>query len=160
MKIEDAIQQKQFADSLHKAMVNVLYTGAWLNYRESKLFKKHGLTMPQFNVLRILKGQLPGAASVNLIIDRMIDKSSNASRIVEKLRAKGLVDRHECPNDRRRVDVKITQKGLDQLAKAGQDLGAFYRAHRTLSEEEAELLSNLLDKLRDVPESQQAHTQK
>ncbi len=115
---------------------------------ESGLFKRHGLTIPQYNVLRILKGQLPNAATVNLLIDRMIDKSSNASRIVEKLRAKGLIDRHECKDDRRRVDVIINEKGLALLELATADMKKFHTDHRALTPEEALLLSDLLDKLR------------
>ncbi len=148
MKIEAAIQQKKFSDPFHKAMVNLLYTTNWLVYSESGIFKKHGLTMPQYNVLRILKGQLPNAATVSLLIERMLDKSSNASRIVEKLRSKGLLERRECPEDRRRVDVIITEKGLQVLAAASADMNLYYREQKTLTDQEAEMLSNLLDKVR------------
>jgi DNA-binding MarR family transcriptional regulator len=148
VKIEDAIKQKKFADPYHKVMVNLLYTSNWLVYMESGVFKRHGLTMPQYNVLRILKGQLPNAATVNLLIERMLDKSSNASRIVEKLRAKGLIDRHECKMDRRRVDVKINEKGLALLELASADMKKFYTNNQSLTPDEASLLSDLLDKLR------------
>lgn len=148
MKIEEAIKQKQFTDPFHKAMVNLLYTSSWLTYKESGLFKKHGLTMPQYNVLRILKGQYPSAATVNLIIDRMLDKSSNASRIVEKLRSKGYIEREECKEDRRRVDVKITKAGIKKLEETSTEIQSFYKKHQHLTAEEASLLSDLLDKMR------------
>ncbi len=148
MRIEDAIKQPVFKTAYEKAIVNILYTGNWLVYNESKLFKEFGLTHPQYNVLRILKGQYPQAATVNLIIERMLDKSSNASRVVEKLRTKGFVVRKICKMDRRRVDVKITEKGLDVLENTTLKMNESRSAHKSLSDEEAETLSNLLDKLR------------
>ncbi len=152
MRIEDAIQQPLFKTAYEKAVVNILYTGNWLVYNDSKLFKEFDLTHPQYNVLRILKGQHPEAATVNLIIERMLDKSSNASRVVERLRSKGLVARKTCKADRRRVDVKITEKGLEILEKTTQKMNAARSAHNSLSEEESETLSNLLDKLRSTEE--------
>lgn len=151
MKIEEAIQQKRFADEYEKLVVNLLYTSKWIEYREGQLFRKYDLTLPQYNVLRILKGQHPESASVNLLIERMIDKSSNASRIVEKLRKKGLVDRKTCPDDRRRVDVVITDSGLKILRDAGIELKELHRHYAdVISKNEAEQLNALLDKLRTI----------
>ena len=82
MRIEDAIKQKSFKSDQHRAYINLLYTANYLSGKQAHFFKQYDLTPQQFNVLRILKGQLPGAASVNLIIERMLDKSSNASRLV------------------------------------------------------------------------------
>ncbi len=118
MKIEEAIQQKRFKSEFEKLVVNIIYTSRWLEYEEGKLFRKYYVTLPQYNLLRILRGQYPEAASVNLLIERMLDKSSNASRIVETLRKKGLVDRKECKADRRKVDVIINKKGLEVLEAA------------------------------------------
>jgi DNA-binding MarR family transcriptional regulator len=148
MNIEAAIKQTKFKSPYEKAVVNIFYTSNWLAYNEMTIFKQFDLSLPQFNVLRILKGQHPNSATVNLIIDRMLDKSSNASRIVEKLRAKGLVERTTCEKDRRRVDVVITDKGLDTVKKAGVMLGTIHENMKSLTEDEANELSRLLDKLR------------
>ncbi len=149
MKIEEAIKQSSFTDDKSKMVVNVIYTSGWLTYQHGSVFKTLDLSMQQYNVLRILKGQLPEAATVNMIIDRMLDKSSNASRIVEKLRSKGLVARKACPSDRRRVDVKITESGQQMLMKATammEDQSSWI--FDNLDDIEAKELNRLLDKLR------------
>lgn len=149
MKIEEAIKQKKFKSDFEKLVVNILYTSKWLEYKQGKLFKNYDITQPQFNLLRILRGQYPKAASVNLLIDRMLDKTSNASRIVEALRKKGLVDRKECLTDRRKVDVVINEKGLSILQKAGNELSGLHETHKkSLDKEELVILNDLLDKLR------------
>jgi DNA-binding MarR family transcriptional regulator len=148
MDIEEAIQQKKFKNPYERAIVNLLYTGSWLAYRQTAAFKPHGLSMQQYNILRILKGQHPDPITVNMLIGRMIDKSSNASRIVEKLRAKRLLERKTCPDDRRRVDVVITDAGLNVLAKATNELALLHANTRNLSDEEALQLNTLLNKLR------------
>jgi DNA-binding MarR family transcriptional regulator len=149
MKIEEAIQQKKFTSEFEKLVVNIIYTSRWLEYEEGKLFRKYDITLPQYNLLRILRGQYPKAASVNLLIERMLDKSSNASRIVETLRKKGLVDRKECKADRRKVDVIINEKGLEMLDAASFEMTTLHEKHKKiLTITEAEQLNKLLDKLR------------
>ncbi|MCP4456661.1 MAG: MarR family transcriptional regulator [Cytophagales bacterium] len=148
MSIGDDIQQKKFASEFSKALVNIRYTECWLGQRYHGLLKPSGLTIPQYNVLRILRGQFPSPATVNLLIERMIDKSSNASRIVDKLEEKGLVDRCQCTNDRRAVDVKISQLGLELLKTLDNELAILEKGMKSLSEEEAEHLNHLLDKIR------------
>lgn len=151
MKIEEAIQQKKFKSEFEKLVVNIIYTSRWLEYEEGKLFRKYYVTLPQYNLLRILRGQYPEAASVNLLIERMLDKSSNASRIVETLRKKGLVDRKECKADRRKVDVIINEKGLEVLEAASNEMNILHKDHKkALTTKEAEQLNNLLDKLRST----------
>ena len=111
-------------------------------------FKQFGVTLPQYNVLRILRGQFPKPATVNLLIERMLDKTSNASRIVDKLEAKELVTRTQCPTDRRTVDILITEKGLTLLKQIDElNLGKLM-GEENLTPEEAEQLSALLDKVR------------
>ena len=148
MSIEEDIKQEQFKSEYNKALVNILYTHGWLAQNQQQLFKKHGLTTPQFNILRILRGQHPNASTVNLLIERMLDKSSNASRIVDRLESKGLVIRKQCPTDRRAVDVYISEQGLGLLAVMDVELGEWEQAYRALDEEEASELNRLLDKLR------------
>ena len=148
MGIAEDIKQKAFKNEYAKAIVNLIYTTSWVNQQHLAFFKPHGLTTPQFNILRILRGQHPQACTVNLLIDRMLDKSSNASRIVDKLEEKGLVVRKQCENDRRAVDVLISQQGLDLLEKLDHEMESWQSNIRKLSEEESEQLNLLLDKLR------------
>ena len=148
MGIGQDIQQRSFKSEFSKAIINVFYTSSWLGQKHQEFFKSFGLTSPQFNVLRILRGQHPDPATVNLIIERMIDKSSNASRIVDKLESKGLVERKQCPHDRRAVDVVITLAGLDMLKQMDGKLEQLEEGMKKLSEEESAQLNMLLDKIR------------
>ena len=148
MRIEDEIKQKQFSNIYHRMSVNILFTASWLQTHHLRMLKPHGITPQQYNVLRILRGQHPNAASVGLIQERMLDRSSNASRLVDKLVAKKLVDRKTCPDDRRQVDIKITTAGLELLERMDVDMKKWEGMMKTLSEEEAGQLAELLDKLR------------
>lgn len=147
-KIEEAIQQKEFKDQFNKAVVNLIYTHSYLVSSQSELFKSYNLSPEQFNVLRILRGQNGAAISVSSIQDRMLNKMSNASRLVEKLKIKELVRRSECPADRRQVDVLITDTGLELLKKLEEEVIAANIRFINLSESEAIQLNELLDKLR------------
>lgn len=149
MQIEEAIQQKNFKNAYQKAIINLYYTTSWLQGKHATLFKEFGITPPQFNILRILRGQHPKPATINLLIERMLDKTSNASRIVDKLEVKELVIRKQCPEDRRTVDVTITQAGLDLLNKIDAQNYEAQIGIQNLSEKEAEELSRLLDKIRN-----------
>lgn len=148
MGIAEDIKQERFSSEYSKSVINVIYTSSWLHQRHLEVFKEHGLTTPQFNILRILRGQHPNPSTVNLLIDRMLDKSSNASRIVDRLEEKGLVIRKQCKNDRRAVDVFISDKGSELLSMLDSKMSDFENATRKLSEEEAETLNALLDKMR------------
>ena len=149
MKIEEEIQQKSFKTEYEKAVVNIAVTFNWSNVMVSRLMKEFGLTPQQFNVLRILKGQYPNPATVNLIGSRMLDKMSNASRIVDKLFAKGYVDRKSCPNDRRAVDIIITEKGSKLLEEVNIRLyELFDEKSKALTIEETQQINILLDKFR------------
>jgi DNA-binding MarR family transcriptional regulator len=154
MGLEEDIKQKKFKSVYQKAGINLTYTTSFMMNRNMRLLKKFGLTLPQFNILRILRGQHPQATTVNDLIDRMLDKSSNASRIVEKLRSKNLVERKACENDRRAVDVSITKSGLDLLAKIDAIEHEFYFGKASLTEAEAQLLNELLDKGRSCYENE------
>jgi DNA-binding MarR family transcriptional regulator len=148
MKLEEEIKQKNFKDEYEKLVVNILFTGNWMYLVNTNSLKSAGLTLPQYNVLRILRGQHPKPATVNLLIERMLDKSSNASRIVDKLLNKNLVVRKICKKDRRSVDVLITDKGLDMLKQIDGFQEEWRKTFKTLNREEAKNLNNLLDKLR------------
>ncbi|GAB4178243.1 MAG: MarR family transcriptional regulator [Calditrichia bacterium] len=148
MRIEDEIKQEHFRNIYQKALINLIYTANWINSHSNRLLKQYGLSSQQFNVLRILRGQYPKPARVSLLQDRMMDKMSNASRLVEKLRQKGLVERKVCEQDRRAVDVVITVKGLDLLAEIDAVEGEFEKLLSKLDEKEAQTLNSLLDKIR------------
>lgn len=148
MELEKEINQKKFRSESHKLMVNIIYTFNWLNGQHSDFLKPYGVTYQQFNVLRILRGQQMQPASIKLIRERMLDKMSDASRIVEKLRTKGLVDRHICQHDRRSCQVFITQKGMDLLSDIDSNENQQSGTMNALSEPEKQQLNLLLDKLR------------
>ncbi len=148
MKLEEEIKNKPFADQFEKLMVNIIYTGNWLNYQHVQILKNFGVSTQQYNILRILRGQHPNPATVNLLKERMLDKMSNVSRLIEKLRQKGLVQREICPSDRRAVDIKITDKGLKMLQQMDQKIQTVQKKLRNLEAEEIETLNKLLDKLR------------
>src|SRR3989339_1932793 len=110
MKLEEEIKQSKFRNEYHKLAVNIMYSYGWLMNLQAKLFIKYDITGNQFNILRILRGQYPNPATVNLLKERMLDKMSDASRLVERLRIKGFIKRDLKPNDRRCVDVIISEK--------------------------------------------------
>ncbi len=148
MKIEDEIKQtKKFKSEHQRLVVNIMFTSSWLYRTHGQFLKSFGISPEQFNVLRILRGQYPKCANNQLITERMIDKSSNSSRIVEKLKQKGLVDRKENKDDRRHVDITITQKGLALLEKIDLENNDVF-LKENISEKEAAQLNDLLDKLR------------
>ncbi len=147
--IEEAIQQLHgFRNPYHKATVNLIYSGKWIINMHNELFNQFKLTIQQYNVLRILKGQYPFALTVKLIQIRMLDKASDASRVVEGLRKKGLVQRRINAKDRRRVDVIITEKGihlLNSIEERSAEMDSFLS---NLNGEEIQTLNWLLDKIR------------
>jgi len=148
MELEKEIKSKPFQSVYERALVNIVYTASWLNSLHIKRLKQYGISPQQYNILRILRGQHPNPATVNLLRERMLDKMSNTSRLVEKLRLKGLVERHACPNDRRAVDIFITDAGLDLLADLDSTMESWEQQFRVLSRKEAQTLNDLLDKLR------------
>jgi DNA-binding MarR family transcriptional regulator len=149
MKLEDEIKQKTFSSPYQKLILNVFVTSSWFSSESARVLKPHKITMQQYNVLRILRGQQGKPASVGLIQERMLDKNSNASRLIDKLVLKKLVDRKPCPSDRRQMDIKITQKGLELLSVLDAPMQLLDRemAER-LSEEEALKVSDILDRVR------------
>ena len=150
MSIEADIKQTvPFKTPYHRVMVNLIYTTNWVVDSQMRLLKPFGLTLPQYNVLRILRGQYPNPVKVSDITERMLDKMSNASRLVDKLVAKKHVLRTECPSDRRAVDIVITDQGLALLKRLDVSLEKWASDQKVkLTEEEATSLSRLLDRMR------------
>lgn len=148
MRLEDEIKQKSFRNEFHKLVVNIIYTHSWLMSKIINMLFKHDITPQQYNILRILRGQFPSPASVSLLKSRMLDKMSDASRLVDRLVEKGLVEKKISNDDRRRLDVYITSKGLKLLEKIDNKNKQFDDLLRGITEKEAIILNNLLDKLR------------
>ncbi|AFK04802.1 regulatory protein MarR [Emticicia oligotrophica DSM 17448] len=149
MSIEkDIKQQKPFKSSYQKLVVNLIYTSNWMSSEQQGLLKPFDLSSQQYNVLRILRGQYPNPITVNGIIERMLDKMSNASRLVDKLLLKGYVSRCDNADDRRACDIRITESGAEILKKIDVLQEQADEKMKRLTPEEAELLSSLLDKLR------------
>ena len=149
MKLEDEIKQvKAFTNEYNKVVVNIIYTYNWLDASTKTFFSDYDITTQQFNILRILRGQYPNPSTINLLRERMLDKMCDASRLVERLRIKNLVERSKASTDKRAVDIVITEKGLELLSRIDQNFPDFENKLQTLSLEEALTLNNLLDKLR------------
>lgn len=148
MKLEDAIKSNKFKDMKHKATINLMYTSYIMRTQMSAILKEYGLTPEQYNVLRILKGKHPEAMCVRDIGSRMIEKSSNVPRIVDRLVAKKLVKRTTSKEDKRETLTSLTEKGIEQLAEATQAGDAFEMNVIGITEEEATLLNELLEKMR------------
>jgi len=148
MKLEDEIQQKKFRSEYQKLHLNILFTSGWIQNQNKKAFEDFDLTPQQFNVLRILKGNHPKPYTTSEIRDRMLDKMSDASRIVARLIQKELVERKVCKSDRRWVDVVMTKKGIALLDKSSKALASQEKILHALTETEARKLNELLDRLR------------
>jgi DNA-binding MarR family transcriptional regulator len=145
--IEKLIVQKSFVDESHKSLVSLIFVSNWLVAEHQQFFKRFNITMQQFNILRILRGQFPETATVNLLKERMLDKMSDVSRLVERLRKAGLVERNICNEDRRCVNVKISRKGLQLLNKIDDHLAEIQDLLSPLSDKELKTLNKLLDKV-------------
>lgn len=148
MGIDQDILQSKFRNEHQKAGVNLLYTYGWLMERTKEIFSSEDITPQQFNILRILRGSFPQPLSTLQIRERMLDKMSDTSRIVDRLITKGLVKKGTCKTDRRLVDVIITDKGKKMLERLDKRQDELDNIIGNLSEKEAAILSELLDKIR------------
>jgi DNA-binding MarR family transcriptional regulator len=148
MKLEDELKMK-FASAKARAGLNVIFTGAWLSERFNQLLKPFGISEQQYNVLRILRGQKGKPANLFTIQERMVHRMSNATRLVEKLRLKGYVERQICEENRRKIEVTITQKGLDLIDEIEpKAVVSNKKLHSRMTKQEAELLGDVLDRIR------------
>jgi len=147
MSIDKDIKQDSFKSEHHKVMVNLIFTYNWTTEQLKQLFEEEGLTMQQFNILRILRGSLIPLSTLQ-IRERMLDKMSDSSRIVDRLIIKGLVKKLICKTDKRLVDVTITSKGLNILEKLDVQEDKMEKIVKALTKSEAKTLNKLLDKIR------------
>ncbi len=146
--LHEEIQQTKFRNERHKAVINIIFTGNWLTSEHSRFLKEFNLSEQQFNILRILRGQAGEPASISLLKERMLDKMSDVSRLVERLRVSGLVERSVCEQDRRAVEVVITKQGLELLRRIDARADEVDSIVSSLTDEELRFLNFLLDKVR------------
>ncbi|MDO6759362.1 MarR family transcriptional regulator [Tamlana sp. 2_MG-2023] len=137
--------KSKFPNAKVKALINIIYTANWVNSIQNEFFKPFGISPQQFNILRILRGA-GEPVSVQTIKERMLERSPNATRLMDKLCAKKLINRLPCPGDRRVVHIEITKLGLGLLEDIAKDFNEDLLTN--LSNEEATQLSDLLDKIR------------
>ena len=150
MRIEDEIKYKKFNNEFFKLDVNILFTSSWIESQNTRYLKKYGISQQQYNVLRILRGQRPNMVMLSQITERMIDRMSNATRLVEKLRLKGYVTRETNPRNRRQVDISITQSGIELLTELDTNWTDFVVSRfKNISESDARQVNELLDKIRE-----------
>jgi len=148
MGIEKDIHQTHFTGESQKGLINIIYTYHWLTEQIRKFLAEEDITMQQFNILRILRGSDPKPLSTLTIRDRMLDKMSDTSRIVDRLVLKGYVEKRVCASDKRLVDVNITKEGKKILQRIDAKDAAMTGIMSNLKDEELKKLSQLLDKLR------------
>ncbi|WP_417611592.1 MarR family winged helix-turn-helix transcriptional regulator [Owenweeksia hongkongensis] len=149
MGISEEIKQSKFTSERQKAAINLFYTSNWLSEKLRAFLSNDDLTPQQFNVLRILRGSHPEPLSTLQIRERMLDKMSDTSRIVDRLVKKELVKKGTCKADKRLVDINITENGLDLLSRLDENSQDLDNHLNGISEEDAETLSTILDKIRD-----------
>ena len=151
MSLEHYISQSKFDSEQEKLMVNVIYSANLLNLITSRLFKPYELSPQQYNVLRILRGQKGESIALIDIEYRMLDKSSNVSRLVDKLISKDLVNRSVSSKDRRRIEIVITSRGLSVLNEIDvilADMNSKIKA--IISDGNAKQTNRILDQLREI----------
>ena len=148
MKLEEAIKQSSFTDEYQKVIINLSYT--YFSFKEefSEKLKPFGITIQQFNVLRILRGQVPKGITTSDIRDRMLDKMSDASRMADRLERHGFVEKCRNPEDKRLVVVKITKRGLELLENVKNAELEVLGWAKSINLEEAIELNRILDKMR------------
>jgi DNA-binding MarR family transcriptional regulator len=150
MRLEDAIKSSRFGGEKQKAAVNVLYTANWLRSNYSNALKKEDITMEQYNIMRILKGKHPEQMCVKDMASRMIEKSSNVPRIIDRLVIKKLAKRTPSKEDKRETLVSLTDRGMAVLERANLLINAVEDDIKVMSEDEAKLLNDLLEKMREA----------
>lgn len=148
MGLQEDIRQEKFTSEYQRLMLNILVTSSWVYSKNSARLKGYGITPEQYNVLRILRGSHPEPLRLADVASRMIDKNSNATRLVEKLRLKGYVKRELCKNNRRQVDISITESGLKLVGAIDKEEPRWISEFKTISKSEAAEMSRLLEKLR------------
>ena len=147
MGIEKDIQQTNFRNEFQKMGINIIYTANWLNEKMGQILATEDITQQQYNILRILRGS-DAPLSTLKIRERMLDKMSDTSRIVDRLIVKGLVEKTACIKDKRLVDITVSKKGLQLLEKLDSLNEHIDSILKGVNEKEAQAMNQILDKLR------------
>lgn len=148
MRLEEEIKQSSFNNERNRAIVNIIFTYNYVTASLQRFLQNHNLTLQQFNILKILRGQHPNRSTNGMIRERMLDKNSDVTRIVDRLIKEGLATRENCPNDRRCVNIFITKKGLALLEHLDTYSDEMDGILDKLTDQEAVDLNHLLDKIR------------
>lgn len=149
MKLEEEIKQEKFKSEHHKLMINLLFTSSWLQRMQLSLLRPYDLTPPQYNILRILRGAKGELLNLGEITSRMIDRSSNTSRLIDKLVIKKWVSRKTCPDDRRQSEICITKEGLKVLEQLDKPIDSITEQFHFMSVKETKEVNQFLDQLRN-----------
>lgn len=147
MRLEEEIKTRQFRNQRQKLLLNILYTHGWLMARQLQVLQRHDITSQQYNILRILRGQFPKPCNIALLKERMLDKQSDVSRLVDRLVKKGLIDRTVSSFDRRNLDILIADKGLELLQVMQPEVDAT-TDNLGITEEDARIVNEFLDAMR------------
>lgn len=145
--MKSAFEEREYRNEFHKGVVNLMYTSGWLNNQLRTFFQKYDLTYQQYNVLKIIRTAKDGT-SINAIKNKMLDKMSDVSRIVERLRKKEYIMRVYSTRDRRTVQIFITQAGIDMLEEIESDQDFMDSLLAKLDQNEVDTLNNILNKVR------------
>lgn len=151
MALENEINQPSFRSEDQKAIVNIIFTYHWVTEKLKNILSVEGITMQQYNILRILRGSDPAPLSTLSIRERMLDKMSDTSRIVERMLRNGLVGKRICSNDKRLVDINLTDAGKKMLLRLDERIDEMDEITANLNSEELTSLNHLLDKVREQP---------
>jgi len=149
VKLKDEIKQTKFASLRQEAAINMVFTNAWINSQMKSALKTYKVSPQQYYVLRILRGVFPEKVSSGHIKERMVDKESNITRLVDKLIEKKYVLRNTCPENRRKIDIAITEAGLDNLKVMDEMVNKIDDIFNKLDNNELVELNRLLEKLRE-----------
>lgn len=147
-KIEAELQQSRFKDPWQRAYLNLFFTNNWIMDKTADVFKEKDITHQQFNVLRILRGSRPKLLNAGQIKERMVTKTPDLTRLVDRLLKKGYISRTVCEENRRKIEIGITDKGLEIVEKTTAELDLKFGDLKYIDENQADLLNDLLDKLR------------
>ena len=148
MKLEDEIKQGKFTSAQQKVLVNIIFTANWVNAQLRNIIKEHSITLQQYNVLRILRGKYPNWANPGDIKAVMLDKNPDLTRLCDRMCTQGLISRNIDEINRRKMNICITDKGLEVLEQIDPEIHKIEQLMVHLQDTEAEHLSDLLDRLR------------
>jgi MarR family 2-MHQ and catechol resistance regulon transcriptional repressor len=148
MGIKEEIKQSKFQSAKQMAMINIVYTANWIRDHQQNIFKKYNILPQHYNILRIVNGKFPEAVSPSDIKELILDKGRDLTRLVDKLVSLGLLKRQLCENNRRKMEIFITVKGQELINESKVEISELMDKTINISEEESQVLSDLLDKIR------------